>query len=185
MVSAFLISLIFCFASSKKKTGVLFLLLALIVFYGLSIEPVSRYLSYRLEKDYIKPLPTADQTPLDVIVVLGGGAYASSNALSGGGSSMAQLPSPGALAHPTRFAEFLILSGDAQAMMGPLAQTLKAISMAAVFFGALTYVGNAPNFMIKAIAEDRGVAMPTFFAYFGYACVLLLPLLALVSGFAL
>lgn len=69
------ISLIFCFVSGKKKTGVLFLLLALVVFYGLSIEPVSRYLSYRLEKDYIKPLPAADQTPLDVIVVLGGGAY--------------------------------------------------------------------------------------------------------------
>ena len=38
--------------------------------------------------------------------------------------------------------------------------------MGAVYFGALTYIGNAPNFMIKAIAEDRGVAMPSFFAFF-------------------
>jgi Na+/H+ antiporter NhaD/arsenite permease-like protein len=69
--------------------------------------------------------------------------------------------------------------------MGPLAQTLKAISMAAVYFGALTYIGNAPNFMIKAIAEDRGVAMPSFFAYIGWAALLLMPLLALVGYFAL
>ena len=69
--------------------------------------------------------------------------------------------------------------------MGPLASTLKAISMAAVYFGALTYVGNAPNFMIKAIAEDRGVTMPSFFAYVGIAGALLLPLLALVGYFAL
>jgi len=69
--------------------------------------------------------------------------------------------------------------------MGPMAATLKAISMAAVYFGALTYIGNAPNFMIKAIAEDRGVAMPSFFAYVVYAAVLLVPLLALVALFAL
>ncbi len=49
--------------------------------------------------------------------------------------------------------------------MGPLTATLAAMSMGAVYFGALTYIGNAPNFMIKAIAEDRGVAMPSFFAY--------------------
>jgi Na+/H+ antiporter NhaD/arsenite permease-like protein len=50
-----------------------------------------------------------------------------------------------------------------------------------VYFGALTYVGNAPNFMIKAIAEDRGVAMPGFFAYLGWAAALLLPLVGLWS----
>ncbi len=65
--------------------------------------------------------------------------------------------------------------------MGPMAQTLAAISMGAVYFGALTYIGNAPNFMIKAIAEDRGIAMPSFFAYFALASVVMLPLLAVVA----
>ena len=53
--------------------------------------------------------------------------------------------------------------------------------MAAVYFGALTYIGNAPNFMIKAIAEDRGIAMPSFFGYLAYASALL-PLLAITGG---
>jgi Na+/H+ antiporter NhaD/arsenite permease-like protein len=86
---------------------------------------------------------------------------------------------------PTYLVFFNLAAGDAATLMGPLAATLKAISMAAVYFGALTYIGNAPNFMIKAIAEDRGVAMPSFFAYLGYAAVLLVPLLALVAIFAL
>ena len=55
------------------------------------------------------------------------------------------------------------------------------ISAGAVYFGALTYVGNAPNFMIKAIAESRGVTMPSFFAYLGYTSLVLLPLFAIIS----
>ncbi len=47
--------------------------------------------------------------------------------------------------------------------------------------GALTYIGNAPNFIIKAIAENRGVAMPSFFGYFAVASLLLLPLFVLVT----
>ncbi len=65
--------------------------------------------------------------------------------------------------------------------MGPLAPTLTMISAGAVYFGALTYVGNAPNFMIKAIAEERGVPMPSFFAYFGYALVILTPLFLILA----
>ncbi len=53
--------------------------------------------------------------------------------------------------------------------------------MGAVYFGALTYIGNAPNFMIKAVAEDRGVTMPAFFTYLAYASVVMLPLLAIVT----
>ena len=53
--------------------------------------------------------------------------------------------------------------------------------MGAVYFGVLTYIGNAPNLMIKAIAEDRCVAMPTFFAYLVYPSLALMPLLALVA----
>jgi Na+/H+ antiporter NhaD/arsenite permease-like protein len=86
---------------------------------------------------------------------------------------------------PTYLVFFNLAPGDAATLMGPLATTLKAISMAAVYFGALTYIGNAPNFMIKAIAEDRGVAMPSFFTYVAYAALLLVPLLALVALFAL
>ena len=42
--------------------------------------------------------------------------------------------------------------------------------------GANTYIGNAPNFMIKAIAEERGVRMPSFFGYMAWSCAILLPL---------
>ena len=54
--------------------------------------------------------------------------------------------------------------------------------MGAVYFGALTYIGNAPNFMIKAIAEDRGVEMPSFFGYLGWASLVMLPLLAVITA---
>jgi Na+/H+ antiporter NhaD/arsenite permease-like protein len=86
---------------------------------------------------------------------------------------------------PTYLVFFNLAGGNAQALMGPLGRTLAAISAGAVYFGALTYVGNAPNFMIKAIAEDQGVAMPAFFGYLAYASVILLPLLALLLWIAL
>ncbi len=61
-----------------------------------------------------------------------------------------------------------------------------AISLGAVFFGALTYIGNGPNFMIKAVAEEAGVAMPGFFAYLlRYAAPVLLPLFFLAGWFLL
>jgi Na+/H+ antiporter NhaD/arsenite permease-like protein len=57
---------------------------------------------------------------------------------------------------------------------------LEAISVAAVFFGAMTYIGNGPNFMVKAIAEERGVKMPSFFAYMiRYSIIILMPILFL------
>jgi Na+/H+ antiporter NhaD/arsenite permease-like protein len=62
---------------------------------------------------------------------------------------------------------------------------LKAISLGAVFMGANTYIGNGPNFMVKAIAEQSGVKMPSFFGYFGYSIVFLCPLFALVTFFFL
>ncbi|HEV8379980.1 MAG TPA: sodium:proton antiporter, partial [Gemmatimonadales bacterium] len=58
---------------------------------------------------------------------------------------------------------------------------LAAISTGAVFMGANTYIGNAPNFMVKAIAEENGVKMPSFFGYLGYSLGILLPLFLLVS----
>ena len=59
--------------------------------------------------------------------------------------------------------------------------TLAAISAGAVFFGGLTYIGNAPNMMLRAIAAHRGVRMPGFFGFMLLASGLLLPVLALVS----
>jgi len=61
---------------------------------------------------------------------------------------------------------------------------LMAISIAAVFFGACTYVGNGPNFMVKSIAEKMGVPMPTFLGYVGkYALPILLPVFAVLWFF--
>lgn len=58
---------------------------------------------------------------------------------------------------------------------------LKAISIAAVFFGAFTYIGNGPNFMVKSIAEQVGIKMPSFFGYIiRFSIPFLLPLLILV-----
>jgi len=58
---------------------------------------------------------------------------------------------------------------------------LASISVAAVFFGAMTYIGNGPNFMVKSIAEERGVNMPSFFGYLlRYSLPILLPILFLV-----
>lgn len=58
---------------------------------------------------------------------------------------------------------------------------LLAISAGSVFFGAVTYIGNAPNFMVRAIAEESGVKMPSFFGYMVYSVCILLPLFALVT----
>jgi Na+/H+ antiporter NhaD/arsenite permease-like protein len=82
---------------------------------------------------------------------------------------------------PTYLVFFELAGGDAQALMGPLAATLKAISMGAVYMGALSYIGNAPNLMVYAIAVERGVKMPGFFGYIAWASAILLPALALVT----
>jgi Na+/H+ antiporter NhaD/arsenite permease-like protein len=59
---------------------------------------------------------------------------------------------------------------------------LKAISTGAVFWGAMTYIGNAPNFMVKSISEEAGVRMPSFFGFmFKYSIPILLPLFLLVT----
>jgi Na+/H+ antiporter NhaD/arsenite permease-like protein len=58
---------------------------------------------------------------------------------------------------------------------------LAAVSLGAVFLGAMTYIGNGPNFMVKAIAEQSGVRMPSFFGYCVYSFGVLLPVFILVS----
>ncbi len=66
---------------------------------------------------------------------------------------------------PTYLVFFNTAGGNAVDLMGPHAATLLAISAGAVFMGANTYIGNAPNFMVKSIAEESGVPMPSFFGY--------------------
>jgi Na+/H+ antiporter NhaD/arsenite permease-like protein len=65
--------------------------------------------------------------------------------------------------------------------MTTLAPTLAAISAGAVFMGANTYIGNAPNLMVKAIAEDRGVPMPSFFGYMLWSGAILVPLFVIIT----
>lgn len=78
----------------------------------------------------------------------------------------------------------LVASGQAVAeVAGVPEHLLQAISMGAVFFGALTYIGNGPNFMVKSIAEENGIKMPSFFAYMAkFSLIVLLPIYILVQA---
>ncbi len=76
---------------------------------------------------------------------------------------------------PTYLVFYELAGGDAVTLMGPLASTLAAISMGAVYMGALTYIGNAPNFMIYAIATERGIRMPSFFGYLLWSSLIMAP----------
>jgi Na+/H+ antiporter NhaD/arsenite permease-like protein len=82
---------------------------------------------------------------------------------------------------PTYLLFFKLAGGDAQALMGEHAGTLAAISMGAVYMGALTYIGNAPNFMVAAIATERGIKMPSFFGYMFWASIILIPMFVLLT----
>ncbi|WP_347554730.1 sodium:proton antiporter [Robbsia sp. KACC 23696] len=82
---------------------------------------------------------------------------------------------------PTYLVFFNTAGGDAKTLMTDYASTLLAISAGSVFMGALSYIGNAPNFMVKAIAEERGVAMPSFFGYMVWSVPILLPLFAVMT----
>lgn len=84
---------------------------------------------------------------------------------------------------PTYLVFFNTAGGDPQAMMGTFATTLAAVSVGAVFMGANTYIGNAPNLMVKAIAQERGVNMPGFFGYMLWSGAVLVPLLILMTFF--
>jgi Na+/H+ antiporter NhaD/arsenite permease-like protein len=82
---------------------------------------------------------------------------------------------------PTYLVFFQLAGGDPAALMGPLAKTLTAISLGAVFMGANTYIGNAPNFMVYAIARRAGVNMPGFFPYMFWSGAILFPIFAAVT----
>ncbi|WP_137931538.1 sodium:proton antiporter [Mesorhizobium comanense] len=82
---------------------------------------------------------------------------------------------------PTYLVFFELAGGDPRHLMTEFASTLAAISAGAVFMGANTYIGNAPNFMVYAIARQRGVTMPGFFGYMMWSGLVLIPTF-LVAG---
>ena len=82
---------------------------------------------------------------------------------------------------PTYLVFFNTAGGDPAVLMTTLAPTLAAISAGAVFMGANSYIGNAPNLMVKAIAEDRGIKMPSFFGYMAWSGAILIPLFVIMS----
>lgn len=82
---------------------------------------------------------------------------------------------------PTYLVFFNAAGGNAQLLMTELSHTLMAISTGAVFFGAVTYIGNAPNFMVKSIAETSGVDMPSFGGYMVWSLGILVPTYLLVT----
>ncbi len=83
---------------------------------------------------------------------------------------------------PTYLVFFELAGGDPQVLMTSLATTLAAISTGAVFMGANTYIGNAPNFMVYAIAREQGVNMPSFFGYMLWSGAVLIPTFV-IAGF--
>jgi Na+/H+ antiporter NhaD/arsenite permease-like protein len=85
---------------------------------------------------------------------------------------------------PTYLVFFELAGGDPQVLMTTMATTLAAISTGAVFMGANTYIGNAPNFMVYAIARNQGVRMPSFFGYMLWSIGILIPTFVIV-GFLL
>ncbi|MDR2459207.1 MAG: sodium:proton antiporter [Deltaproteobacteria bacterium] len=82
---------------------------------------------------------------------------------------------------PTYLVFFNSAGGDAQHLMHDIPLTLAAISCGAVFLGANTYIGNAPNFMVRSIAEERGIKMPSFFGYTLWSILILEPIFVVMS----
>jgi Na+/H+ antiporter NhaD/arsenite permease-like protein len=82
---------------------------------------------------------------------------------------------------PTYLVFFNTAGGDPKVLMTTMATTLAAISAGSVFMGANSYIGNAPNLMVKSIAEERGVKMPSFFGYMAWSFGILVPLFIVMT----
>ena len=82
---------------------------------------------------------------------------------------------------PTYLVFFQLAGGDPQILMTAKAATLAAISSGAVYMGANTYIGNAPNFMVYAIARQSGVKMPSFFGYMIWSMLVLIPVFIIAT----
>lgn len=82
---------------------------------------------------------------------------------------------------PTYLLFFAVAGGDPAVLTTTGAVTLAAISAGAVFMGANSYIGNAPNFLVRNIAEENGIKMPSFFGYMGWSVAILIPLFVLLT----
>lgn len=82
---------------------------------------------------------------------------------------------------PTYLVFFNTAGGDASTLMNDGFPTLLAISMGAVFMGANTYIGNAPNFMVRSIAEENDIPMPSFFGYMFWSVIFLVPIFIIIT----
>jgi Na+/H+ antiporter NhaD/arsenite permease-like protein len=82
---------------------------------------------------------------------------------------------------PTYLVFFNLAGGNAAELMTTHAHILAAITMGSVYLGAMTYIGNAPNFMVASIARNYQIRMPSFFGYMGWSIGVLLPIFALIS----
>ncbi len=82
---------------------------------------------------------------------------------------------------PTYLLFFKMAGGNAQVLMHQLPSTLLAISLGSVYMGAITYIGNAPNFMVRSLAKQSGVEMPSFMGYIIWSSLVLLPILYVLS----
>ena len=82
---------------------------------------------------------------------------------------------------PSYLLFFDMAGGNARDLMNIYPNVLKAISISAVVMGAMTYIGNAPNMMVRSIAEKQGIKMPSFVGFMGWSCLIILPLSLLMS----
>jgi Na+/H+ antiporter NhaD/arsenite permease-like protein len=82
---------------------------------------------------------------------------------------------------PTYLVFFNIAGGDPNHLMGAEYLTLLAISAGSVFMGANTYIGNAPNFMVRSVCEEQGIRMPSFFGYMAWSGAILIPLFFIIT----
>jgi Na+/H+ antiporter NhaD/arsenite permease-like protein len=72
-------------------------------------------------------------------------------------------------------------SGDAQLLMTAKSHILAAFSISTVFMGALSYIGNAPNLMVRAISSHNGIKTPSFLGYLLWSIPILMPMLWIIS----
>lgn len=82
---------------------------------------------------------------------------------------------------PTYIVFFELAGGNVEQLISTHAHILSAISLGAVFMGAITYIGNAPNFMVRSIALQYNLKMPSFFGYMAWSILTLVPLFLLMS----
>ena len=82
---------------------------------------------------------------------------------------------------PTYLVFFNIAGGDPNHLMGAEYLTLLAISAGSVFMGANTYIGNAPNFMVRSVCEEQGIKMPSFFGFMAWSGAILTPLFFIIT----